>query len=74
MSENLKHEPERLLRIPEAAKLLGIREKTLRDWVWRRKITFVKIGKAVAFRLCDLREFIEDRMVWARRSRNVGPT
>lgn len=56
-------ELEELLRIPDAARVLGIKQKTLRDWVWRRKITFIKVGKGVAFRPSDLREFIEKNIV-----------
>lgn len=56
-------ELEELLRIPQAARILGIRPKTLRDWVWRRKVTFIKVGKGVAFRPSDLRKFIEKNVV-----------
>jgi excisionase family DNA binding protein len=59
----MEHEIEELLRTRQAARVLGIRPKTLRDWVWRRKVTFVKIGKGVAFRPSDLREFIEKNVV-----------
>jgi excisionase family DNA binding protein len=59
----MERELEELLRIPQAARILGIRPKTLRDWVWRRKVTFVKIGKGVAFRPADLRDFIEKNVV-----------
>jgi len=62
----MTQELEELLRIPAAARVLGIKPKTLRDWVWRRKITFIKIGKGVAFRPSDLRDFIEKNVV--RRS------
>lgn len=59
----MEPELEELLRIPQAARVLGIRPKTLRDWVWRRKVTFVKVGKSVAFRPSDLRDFIEKNVV-----------
>lgn len=62
----MTQELEELLRIPAAARVLGIKQKTLRDWVWRRKITFIKVGKGVAFRPSDLRDFIEKNVV--RRS------
>jgi excisionase family DNA binding protein len=62
----MTQELEELLRIPDAARLLGIKQKTLRDWVWRRKITFIRVGKGIAFRPSDLREFIEKNVV--RRS------
>lgn len=64
--KSMTQELEELLRIPAAARVLGIKQKTLRDWVWRRKITFIKIGKGVAFRPSDLRDFIEKNVV--RRS------
>ena len=54
---------EELVRVPAAARILGIREKTLRNWVWRRKITFVKIGRGVGFRPSDLRDFINSHIV-----------
>lgn len=59
----MSQELEQLLRIPAAARVLGIKEKTLRDWVWRRKVTYIKIGKGVAFRPADLREFIDRNVV-----------
>ncbi len=61
----MSQELEELLRLPEAARVLGIKEKTLRDWVWRRKVTFIKVGKRVAFRPSDIREFIEKNVVKA---------
>jgi excisionase family DNA binding protein len=39
----------RLFRIPEAAEYLGgaVKEATLRQWIWRREIESVHIGRAV---------------------------
>lgn len=39
----------RLLRIPQAAEYLGgvIKEKTLRQWIYHRRIETVRIGRAV---------------------------
>jgi excisionase family DNA binding protein len=54
-----------LIDIPTAAKLLGISEKTLRDWVWRKKIDYVKVGDRVMFEPQSLREFIERSRVRA---------
>lgn len=34
-----------MLRIPDAAERLGIRSSTVRDWVWKRKIAHVRVGK-----------------------------
>jgi len=38
---------ERLLSIPEAAERLGLKLRTVRRWVFLRKITYVKVGGAV---------------------------
>lgn len=38
--------------------LLGISEKTLRDWVWRKKIDYVKVGDRVMFEPEAIRNFI----------------
>jgi len=39
--------PRKLLPIRQSAERLGIKEKTLRFWIWQRKIEFVKIGRSV---------------------------
>jgi hypothetical protein len=49
---------EPLIDVPRAAKLPGISEKTLRDWVWRKKIEYVKVGDRVMFEPNAIREFI----------------
>lgn len=38
---------DRLLRVPEAAHRLGVREKTIRRWIFLRKLTYLKVGRAV---------------------------
>jgi len=37
----------RLRSLPEAAECLGLSVKTLRAWVWRRSIDYVKVGRAI---------------------------
>ena len=39
----------RLFRIPQAVDYLGgvVKAATLRQWIWRREIEFVHIGRAV---------------------------
>ena len=37
----------RLLSLPQAAEELGITVNTIRAWIYRRKIAFVKIGRSV---------------------------
>ena len=47
-----------LLNIQHAAKILGISQCTLRNWVQRKKIPRVKVGGRVMFRPDTIREFI----------------
>jgi excisionase family DNA binding protein len=37
----------RLRRLPQAAEALGISVKTLRGWIYRRTIPYVKVGRSV---------------------------
>jgi excisionase family DNA binding protein len=50
---------EPLMNKKEAAGLLGIKVGTLSDWVWQKRIPYVKIGKRVMFEPEALRRFIE---------------
>lgn len=40
-------DPARLRSLSQAAERLGVSVKCLRGWVYRRKIGYVKIGRAV---------------------------
>jgi len=57
-----------LRTVPEAAKLLTLKESTIRFWIWTRRIEFVKVGRR-AVRIPDraIREIIERGTVPARR-------
>jgi excisionase family DNA binding protein len=48
-----------LLSIPEAAKLLGISESTMRTHVSCRRIAHRKIGGSIRFTESDIEEFVE---------------
>lgn len=56
---------ERLMLTPEAAELLGFAEKTLEKDRCTRElgIPYVKLGRAVRYRLTDLMKFIDERVV-----------
>jgi len=41
----------KLLTIPEAAEMLGLKPSSVRAWVFNQTIPFFKIGRAV--RLCE---------------------
>jgi excisionase family DNA binding protein len=58
----------RLLTIAEAADRLGLKPKTLRFWVWMRKIEYVKVnGRAVRIPERAIEHMIEQGTVPARR-------
>jgi excisionase family DNA binding protein len=50
---------ERLLTIPEAARLLGVKPNTLYLWVSQKRVPHRKIGRLVRFAERDLEEFVE---------------
>jgi excisionase family DNA binding protein len=52
-----------LLRIDEAAKLLGVEISTLRSWVYKKRIPYVKLGGCLRFRRADLDDFISEHRV-----------
>jgi len=56
-----------LVDIHEAARYLSVSESTLYGWVWQRRISFVKVGRAVRFDLADLRQFVDENRIPARR-------
>lgn len=48
------------LRASEAAEFLGVATQTLARWrVEGGKVPFVRLGRAVAYDICDLRAFAE---------------
>lgn len=60
----------RLLTIEQAAGRLGLSSATLRDWVWRRKLEYVRVGeRAIRIRESTIREIIERGTVPARAAK-----
>jgi len=47
----------------EAAVFLGCTPGTLRVWVSKRRVPFVRVGRLVRFRRKDLEEFLEQNRV-----------
>ncbi len=56
-----------LLTVAQAAERLGLKPATIRFWIWRRKIRFVRIGRAVRIPESTVQEIIERGTVPARR-------
>lgn len=52
-----------LWSIKQAALKLSVSEKTLRDWVYKRKVPFVKVGNLVRFIPSEIEEWIQERSV-----------
>jgi excisionase family DNA binding protein len=61
---------DRLLRVDEAADLLGVKPATLYQWTYQRRIPVVKLmGRALRFRESDLQKLIAEGMrpaLWRR--------
>jgi excisionase family DNA binding protein len=63
---------DRLLRVDEAADLLGVKPATLYQWAYQRRIPVVKLmGRALRFRESDLQKLIAEgiRPALGRRER-----
>ncbi len=61
-----------LLTIPEAAALLRLRPSTLRAWLLRRRIAYVKLGRRVFLRRADCEGLIAASLVPARPADREG--
>jgi excisionase family DNA binding protein len=55
------------LSIVEAATYLNLSVHTLRKWVSYRKITFIKLGDRILFRVSDLEKLLEQNLIQPRR-------
>ncbi len=50
-----------LLTVVEAAAYLQVKPTTVYQWVWRRRIPFLKAGSAVRFRRLELDQWLARR-------------
>jgi excisionase family DNA binding protein len=66
---NVKQD-DRLLRVEEAAERLGLKQTTMRDWLWKRRIPFVRVGpRAIRIKESVIQSIIEMGTVPARGER-----
>lgn len=49
---------ERFLTVKDVSEITGIRETTIRAWIFQRKIPFVRIGRLVRIKQSDFNEWI----------------
>lgn len=62
-----------MLTIEQAANQLGLKPSTLRAWVIRRKISYLKIGRAVRVPEKEIERLIRESTVPAREpTRGAG--
>jgi excisionase family DNA binding protein len=62
---------EPLLTVPEAAAYLRVKPRTVYQWVWRRRIPFLKAGSAVRFSRTELDVWLARRN---RKETRLAPT
>ena len=63
-----------LLEIPKAAERLGLKARTIRRWVFLRKITYVKVGGAVRIPESEVARVIKEGTVLRLARRDWLPT
>lgn len=61
-----------LLTIAEAGALLRLQPSTIRAWVFRRKIPYVKVGRLVRVRRADIERLIAISTVPAREDARLN--
>jgi excisionase family DNA binding protein len=71
MHEGLEHD---LLTVSEAALLLRLKPSTIRAWTCQRRIPFVKVGRLVRIRRCDVEALVRASLVPSRGSLEPGKT
>lgn len=57
----------KLLKVPEAAGMLALSQKTVWQWIGERRIEVVRLGRAVRVPLSEVERLIEEGTSPARR-------
>jgi excisionase family DNA binding protein len=65
-------ETQDLLTVSESAHLLRLRPSTIRAWILRRRIPYLKLGGCVCLRRVDLEAFLERSLVPALSNQQDG--
>jgi excisionase family DNA binding protein len=55
-----------MLTVEQAARELGLKESTIRAWLLRRKISFVKLGRCVRISREEVNRLIKENTIPAR--------
>jgi excisionase family DNA binding protein len=48
----------KLLSVTEFADAVGLSPKTIRQWVWMRRVPYVRVGRAIRFRQETVEEIL----------------
>jgi excisionase family DNA binding protein len=59
-----------MLTVEEAAKELGLKPSTIRAWILRRRITYVKLNRAVRIPRAEVERLIRESTIPAREVRS----
>lgn len=59
--------PAKLVKVPEAAEMLALSQKTIWQWIGERRIEVVRLGRAVRVPLSEIERLIEAGTTPARR-------
>jgi len=61
-----------LLNTEEFAAALGLSPKTIRNWVWTRRVSYLRVGRAIRFRPETVEEILNRGAVPALEQRGIG--
>jgi excisionase family DNA binding protein len=59
-----------MLSVEEAAQELGLKESTIRAWILRRRITYVKLNRAVRIPRAEVERLIREGTIPSRQVRD----
>jgi excisionase family DNA binding protein len=67
-NDNLLNDPrsDRRLTVKEASQTLGLAEVTIRAWIAKRRIGYVRLGRSVRIPLSEIQRLLEAGAVPAR--------
>lgn len=49
----------KLLSVPEFADAVGLSPKTIRQWVWMRRVSYVRVGRSIRFKPETVAEILD---------------
>jgi excisionase family DNA binding protein len=63
-----EHAVQQLLTVAQVAEMLGMKQATIRNWIWRRSIPYVKLkNRSIRIKLAVLQALIAEGEIPALR-------